>query len=116
MVSFSIPCSLDLVRAESLPKGGLNKPKGTVDDEMRCIFRLSTRATKTNACDSRIGLELDGGSLLSYLDHWSSVVALNGRRDVFLFKSLCRSLRICGDWPVSSFPSVVALALAESRC
>lgn len=54
VVYFSIPRSPDLVSAVSLPKGGLNKPKGTVDDEMYLL--VIDRATKTQfAYRSRIG-------------------------------------------------------------
>lgn len=106
MADFSIPRSPDLVSAESLPKGGLNKPKGTVDDEM--YLPVIDRTSKTNACDSRIRLELDNGALFSYLDHWSSVDISNGRGDAFLFKSLRRSIRVCGDRLIESFPSVEA--------
>lgn len=114
MVEFSIPRSPDLVSAESLPKGGLTKPKGTVDDEV--YLPAIDRSTKTNACDSPIGLKLDNNSLFSGPAHRSSVDVFNGRGDAFLFKSLHRSIRICGDRPIDSFPSAVAPLLTESRC
>lgn len=62
----------------------LNKPKGTVDDEI--YFSLIDRISnmKTDACDSRNGLELGNSSRFFYVT--------NGRGDIVIFESLRLSL------------------------
>lgn len=69
----------------------LNKPKGTVDDEI--YFSLIDRISnmKTDACDSRNDLELNNNSRFFNVT--------NGRGDIVIFESLRLSL---ADWIVSN--------------